>query len=72
VLLGATVALHTARQQVSATWIDGRNQQRDFAVEMVAEMLGGGDAAQRMAEQIVAGDEAIDAMTPIGTTGSER
>jgi hypothetical protein len=35
-------------------------------------MLGGGDIARWRAEQAVARDEAADAMTPVGTSGSDR
>jgi hypothetical protein len=74
-LLVATVVLHGARQRLSDAWTDDRAQERVRAIEMVTEMFGGDDVARLMAEQAVARDEARDviaAMTPVGTSGSDR
>jgi hypothetical protein len=71
-LLGATVALHAARPRLSETWADPAPQHREIAIAQLAEMLGGGDIARWRAEQAVARDEAADAMTPVGTSGSDR
>jgi len=74
-LLATTVALHGARARLSNTWTDDRAQARALAVEMVTEMFGGDNAARVMAEQAVARDEAsevIAAVSPVGTSGSDR
>jgi hypothetical protein len=72
----ATVGLHLSTPRLPSAWIEPMPDDRARAIAELADMLGGNEAAQRVAATIVVRDEAAKEAAreavPVGTSGTDQ